>query len=57
MNSVSILRTRWGDLVDEETDMSDEQEQNLEGDLYEGSSVTPFMSRRRSIIRRNMLIS
>jgi hypothetical protein len=35
-------------LVDEETDMSDdEQEQNLEGDLEEGSIFTPFMSRRQ----------
>jgi hypothetical protein len=48
MQSVSILKTPWGDLVDEETDMSDdEQEQNLEGDLEEGSIFTPFMSRRQ----------
>jgi len=46
MKSVSILRTQWGDLVDEERDISDEQEQNLEGDLDKGSSFTPFMSRR-----------
>ncbi|RHN41254.1 hypothetical protein MtrunA17_Chr8g0364121 [Medicago truncatula] len=32
---------------DEETDMSDEQEQNLERDIEEGSLFTPFMSRRQ----------
>jgi len=48
MQSVSILKTPWGDLVDEEPDMSDdEQEQNLEGELEEGSIFTPFMSRRQ----------
>lgn len=30
---------KWGDLVDEETDMSDDQEQNLEGDIKEGSFI------------------
>jgi hypothetical protein len=50
---VIILRTRWGDLVDEETDMSDEQEQNLEGDLDEGRSFTPFMSRRKKKYNKN----
>ena len=45
MKSVSILRTQWGDLADEETDRSDEQEQILEGDIEEGSLFTPFMSR------------
>ena len=47
MKSVSILRTQWGDVVNEETDISDDQEQNLEGDIEEGSLFTPFMSRRQ----------
>jgi len=48
MQSVSILKTLWGDLLDEEHDMSDdEQEQNLEGELEQGSIFTPFMSRRQ----------
>jgi hypothetical protein len=45
--TVSILRTQWGDFTDEETDMSDVQEHNLEGDIEEGSLFTPFMSRRQ----------
>jgi len=57
MKSVSILRTQWGDLADEETDKSGEQEQNLEGAIEEGSLFTLLCQEgRRSIIRRNMLI-
>ena len=51
--SVSILKTPWGDLVDEEPDMSDdEQEQNLEGELEEASIFTPFISRRKKKYNR-----
>jgi hypothetical protein len=58
MQSVSILKTPWGELVDDEPDMSDdEQETNLEGELEEGSIFTHFMSRSRKNIIRNMLIS
>lgn len=47
MKSVSILITQWGDLADEETDRSDGQGQNLEGDIEEGSLFTSFMSRKQ----------
>jgi len=48
MQSVSILKTPWGDLVDEEPSVSDdEKEQNLEGELNEGSIFTPLISRRQ----------
>jgi hypothetical protein len=48
MQRVNILKTVWGDFIDEEPDMSDdEQEQNLEGEYHEGSIFTPFMSRRQ----------
>jgi len=42
MKSVNILRTSYGDLVDEQAYMRDEQEQNLQRDIEEGSLFTLF---------------